>query len=70
MAGSFGFEAKKFEVSHTIANHDLLPTVCSAAPDTIIVTDGFSCREQIVQLAQRPAFHFAEILSRACHSEA
>jgi FAD/FMN-containing dehydrogenase/Fe-S oxidoreductase len=70
MAGPFGFEAKKFEVSHTIANHDLLPTVCSAAPDTIIVTDGFSCREQIVQLAQRPAFHFAEILSRACHSEA
>jgi FAD/FMN-containing dehydrogenase/Fe-S oxidoreductase len=70
MAGPFGFEAEKFEVSRTIANHDLLPAVRSAGPDTIIVTDGFSCREQIVQLAQRPAFHFAEILARACDRSA
>jgi Fe-S oxidoreductase len=66
MAGPFGFEAEKFEVSRTIANLDLLPAVRAAGPDTIIVTDGFSCREQIVQLAQRPAFHFAEVLARAC----
>ncbi len=66
MAGPFGFEAEKFEVSRTIANHDLLPAVRAAGPDAIIVTDGFSCREQIVQLAQRPAFHFAEVLARAC----
>jgi hypothetical protein len=44
--------------------------VRSAGPDTIIVTDGFSCREQIVQLAQRPAFHSAEILARACDRSA
>jgi FAD/FMN-containing dehydrogenase/Fe-S oxidoreductase len=70
MAGPFGFEAEKFEVSRTIADHDLLPAVRAAAPDTIIVTDGFSCREQIVQLAQRPAVHFAEVLARSCHRNA
>ncbi|MFZ0302349.1 MAG: heterodisulfide reductase-related iron-sulfur binding cluster, partial [Terracidiphilus sp.] len=69
MAGPFGFEAEKFEVSCAIANQDLLPAVRAAGPDTIIVTDGFSCREQIVQLGQRPAFHFAEVLARACHRE-
>jgi FAD/FMN-containing dehydrogenase/Fe-S oxidoreductase len=66
MAGPFGFEAEKFAVSRTIANQDLLPAVRAAAPDTIVVADGFSCREQIVQLAQRPAFHLAEVLVRAC----
>ncbi len=64
MAGPFGFEAGKFEVSKTIANQDLLPAVQSAAPSTILVADGFSCREQIAQLSNRPAFHFAEVLAR------
>ena len=44
MAGPFGFEADKFEVSKAIANLGLLPAVNSAAPATIIVADGFSCR--------------------------
>ncbi|MGO9324995.1 MAG: FAD-binding and (Fe-S)-binding domain-containing protein [Terracidiphilus sp.] len=64
MAGPFGFEAGKFEVSKTIANQGLLPAVQSAGPSTILVADGFSCREQIAQLSNRPAFHFAEILAR------
>jgi hypothetical protein len=50
MAGPFGFEADKIEVSKAIANLGLLPAVNSAAPMTIIVADGFSCREQINQL--------------------
>jgi FAD/FMN-containing dehydrogenase/Fe-S oxidoreductase len=64
MAGPFGFEAGKFEVSKTIANQDLLPAVQSAGPSTILVADGFSCREQIAQLTSRHAFHFAEVLAR------
>ena len=64
MAGPFGFEAEKFEVSKTIAQDGLLPAVHSAGPDTIIVADGFSCREQIAQLGQRRALHFAEVLAR------
>ncbi len=63
MAGPFGFEADKFEVSKAIANDGLLPAVESAGPLTIIAADGFSCREQIAQLGHRPALHFAEILA-------
>ena len=65
MAGPFGFEADKFELSKTIAQDGLLPAVESAAPSTIIVADGFSCREQIAQLSDRKAMHFAELLVRS-----
>jgi Fe-S oxidoreductase len=67
MAGPFGFEADKFEVSKTIANQGLLPAIRSAAPTTIVVADGFSCREQIDQLAHTKALHFAEVLAHSCH---
>jgi len=62
MAGPFGFEKGKFEVSKAIANLDLLPAIEAATPDTVIVADGFSCREQISHLAHRPSLHFAEVL--------
>jgi Fe-S oxidoreductase len=63
MAGPFGFEAGKFEVSKAIANDGLLPALKSAPPEAIIAADGFSCREQIQQLARRPALHLVEILA-------
>jgi Fe-S oxidoreductase/FAD/FMN-containing dehydrogenase len=66
MAGPFGFEADKFEVSKAIANDGLLPAVESAGPMTLIVADGFSCREQIAQLGHRQAMHFAEVLAHSC----
>ncbi|MGC1460553.1 MAG: heterodisulfide reductase-related iron-sulfur binding cluster, partial [Terracidiphilus sp.] len=66
MAGPFGFEADKFEVSKAIANDGLLPAVQSAGPMTLIVADGFSCREQISQLSDRKALHFAEVVARSC----
>ena len=63
MAGPFGFEADKIEVSKAIANLGLLPAVNSTAATTIIVADGFSCREQINQLSDREGMHFAEVLA-------
>jgi FAD/FMN-containing dehydrogenase/Fe-S oxidoreductase len=66
MAGPFGFEADKFEVSKTIAGQGLLPAVEAAGPRTIIVADGFSCREQILQLGHKHALHFAEVLAHSC----
>jgi Fe-S oxidoreductase len=66
MAGPFGFEAHKFEVSKAIANDGLLPAVDSAGPTTILLADGFSCREQIQQLGHKQALHFAELLARSC----
>ncbi len=66
MAGPFGFEAEKIEISKAIANLGLLPAVNAAGPMTVIVADGFSCREQISQLSDREGMHFAEILDRGC----
>jgi Fe-S oxidoreductase len=66
MAGPFGFEAAKFEVSKTIAGQGLIPVIESSASTTLIVTDGFSCREQIAQLTHRRALHFAEVLALSC----
>ena len=65
MAGPFGFEADKFELSKAIASDGLLPAVQRAGPTTLIVADGFSCREQIAQLSQRRAMHFAEVLAQS-----
>ncbi len=63
MAGPFGFEADKYEVSKRIANLGLLAPIEAADAETIVVADGFSCREQISQLGQRKAVHFAEALA-------
>jgi len=64
MAGAFGFEESHYEVSVAVARSGFLPEI-GREPEAILVADGFSCREQIRQLAGRPAFHVAEILHRA-----
>jgi FAD/FMN-containing dehydrogenase/Fe-S oxidoreductase len=62
MAGPFGFEKDKFEVSQAIGERVLMPAVRAAAPETLIVSDGFSCREQVAQNSARRAVHFAEAI--------
>ncbi len=63
MAGPFGFEREKFGVSQALGERVLLPAVRAASPETILVADGFSCREQIAQNTNRRAVHCAEILA-------
>jgi len=70
MAGSFGFEKTKYDVSIACAERVLLPAVRKAAPDTLLVADGFSCREQIAQTSGREALHLAQVLSMALHQGA
>ncbi len=65
MAGSFGFERDKYEVSMRCAERVLLPAVRGAAADTLLVADGFSCREQIQQTTGRQALHLAQVLQMA-----
>ena len=67
MAGAFGFEAGKFPVSQAIGERVLLPAVRTALPDTLIVADGFSCREQIAQATGRRAMHLADVLKMASY---
>ncbi len=62
MAGPFGFEKEKFEVSQAIGERVLLPAVRQADSSTVIISDGFSCREQIAQNSPRRAIHFAEAI--------
>jgi FAD/FMN-containing dehydrogenase/Fe-S oxidoreductase len=65
MAGSFGYEAKHYEVSMKMGEQSLLPAVRQAGPDTLIVADGTSCRHQILDGAQREAVHVARVLEAA-----
>jgi Fe-S oxidoreductase len=63
MAGAFGFDAGAYTVSQAVGERVLLPAVRKAAPETVIVSDGFSCREQIRQATGRQAVHLAEVLA-------
>jgi Fe-S oxidoreductase len=64
MAGAFGFERRHFEVSRAVGERVLLPAVREASPDTYVVTNGFSCREQITQVTGRRVWHVAELLAQ------
>jgi FAD/FMN-containing dehydrogenase/Fe-S oxidoreductase len=65
MAGSFGFERQHYDVSMHVGELVLLPAVRNATPDTLIIADGFSCREQIRQGSGRRAVHVAHALRLA-----
>jgi hypothetical protein len=65
MAGSFGYEADKYEVSINCGERALLPAVRKAGVSTLIMADGFSCREQIAQETGRHALHLAEVIQTA-----
>ena len=69
MAGPFGFERDKFAIAQAIGERVLLPAVRRATPETIVVADGFSCREQIRQSTGRTAKHLAEVLHSALQGE-
>jgi FAD/FMN-containing dehydrogenase/Fe-S oxidoreductase len=65
MAGAFGFEKEKCATSIAIGELELLPAVRSAPDDWLIIADGFSCREQILQCTGRTSVHLAEVIQAA-----
>jgi len=65
MAGGFGFEKEHYDLSIKVGERALLPAVREAAAETLIVADGFSCREQILQATGRHALHLAELIQMA-----
>jgi Fe-S oxidoreductase len=65
MAGAFGFEKDKYDLSVQIGERVLLPAVRGAAADALILSDGFSCREQVAQGTGRRASHLAEVIAGA-----
>ncbi|HTD97566.1 MAG TPA: FAD-linked oxidase C-terminal domain-containing protein, partial [Edaphobacter sp.] len=64
MAGPFGFEKDKFELSQKLGERVLLPAVRNNR-EAIIVSDGFSCYEQITQNTTTRPLHLAEVLAQA-----
>ncbi|HXJ21316.1 MAG TPA: FAD-binding and (Fe-S)-binding domain-containing protein [Polyangia bacterium] len=71
LAGSFGFErGEKFRVSQKIGELDVFPKVRDLDVDTLLVGDGFSCREQIDQGTARRPLHVAEVARLALNGHA
>ncbi|MFI9802806.1 FAD-binding and (Fe-S)-binding domain-containing protein [Streptomyces sp. NPDC052301] len=68
LAGNFGFERGHHEVSLAVAEQGVLPAVRGAAPDSLVLADGFSCRTQIEEGGTgRRALHLAEALALGLH---
>ncbi len=70
MAGSFGFEREHYDISIAVGERGLLPAVRRASKDTLIVTNGFSCHEQIEQTTDRRPLHLAQVIQMALHQGA
>ncbi|MER3423428.1 MAG: hypothetical protein C4293_09560 [Nitrospiraceae bacterium] len=68
MAGSFGFKHEHYETSLKIGALVLIPAVRKASKDTLVIADGFSCREQIAQATDRQGLHLAEVIHLAMHT--
>jgi Fe-S oxidoreductase len=63
LAGNWGVEQGHHDVSVTIAEQQLLPAVRDLSPEAVVLADGFSCRTQLDQLAERRGMHLAELLA-------
>jgi FAD/FMN-containing dehydrogenase/Fe-S oxidoreductase len=63
LAGNFGYEAGHYDVSVAVAENALLPALRTAAPGTVLLADGFSCRTQADQLAHVQGLHLAQLLT-------
>ena len=70
MAGSFGYESDKYDISLKMAELSLLPAVRIAGADDLIVADGTSCRHQISDGASRSALHVIRVLDAALEPRA
>ncbi len=64
MAGSFGFDKSKYDLSMRIGELSLLPIVREAPADAIIVATGTSCRHQVHDGAAKHAIHPIELATR------
>src|SRR5205814_3356797 len=66
MAGGWGYEPDHYDVSIACGERVLLPKVREAPAETLLVSDGFSCRSQIEQgHTGRRALHSAQVLALA-----
>jgi FAD/FMN-containing dehydrogenase/Fe-S oxidoreductase len=62
MAGAFGFSRDHYHISQKAGERVLFGKIKGTPDDTLIIANGFSCREQIQQGTGRKVHHLAEIL--------
>ncbi len=64
LVNSFGVEKGHHDVSVAVAETQLLPAVRRTGEDEVVLADGFSCRTQLADLANRNSEHLAQLLAR------
>ena len=63
LAGSWGFESGKYDISMQCGEIGLLPAVREAAPSTVVIANGFSCKTQLDEAKLgRHALHAGEVM--------
>ena len=65
LAGDFGMQRGRYDISARIAETALLPALRAAGDEAVVLADGFSCRTQVAQLAGRRSVHLAQLLADA-----
>jgi len=68
MAGNFGVEAEHYEQAQAMAELALFPAL-RAEPDALLVSNGFSCQQQIGNGGFAKPLHLAEVLCLALPSQ-
>ncbi len=70
LAGVFGFEREHYDTSMVIGEQSVFPAVRGTDRDTLVIADGFSCREQIMHGTDREPMHLAQVIQMALHQGA
>lgn len=68
MAGSFGYTNERYDFSMSIGELSVFPAV-RAAPDSVVIAPGTSCRHQIHDGTDRSALHPASFLAGLLRSD-
>src|SRR5213078_3002595 len=58
-----------YGVSIQCGERALLPAVREASSESLIIADGFSCREQIAQTTPRRALHLVQVIQMALRGQ-
>ncbi|MBH51971.1 MAG: oxidoreductase [Chloroflexi bacterium] len=64
MAGSFGYEKEHYELSMSIGEQRLFPEIRNN-PNQYVVSNGYSCRQQIFDGTNSQPLHITQLLSMA-----
>ena len=66
LAGAFGYDQQRYEMSRALAERVLLPAIRNSGPEAVVIADGYSCRSQIRHFCPGTRVqHLAQMLNDA-----